>query len=254
MIDIHLIWAQDENGGIGKNGQLPWHISEDLKNFKKITSNSTIIMGRKTWDSLPIKPLPNRENIVLSKSSHLNVQTYKSYKECLHELHIKNINKTIRRAKCQNSTIRYSKVDSFDKLKILAITDGAYLKLEDKTKSVMGRFIFLSNLDESKVVPLVWKSKTIPTVCKSAKDAETRAADKTLEDAVYVARCVKEVYTGDRGEAQITVDLVTDSKPLLDSINSSKQVDNCLLAKWLAAYLYIIPQVGSLILPGKVAF
>ena len=93
MIDIHLIWAQDENGGIGKNGQLPWHISEDLKNFKKITSNSTIIMGRKTWDSLPIKPLPNRENIVLSKSSHLNVQTYKSYKECLHELHIKNINK-----------------------------------------------------------------------------------------------------------------------------------------------------------------
>ena len=93
MIDIHIIWAQDENGGIGKNGQLPWHISEDLKNFKKITSNSTIIMGRKTWDSLPIKPLPNRENIVLSKSSHINVQTYKSYKECLHELHIKNINK-----------------------------------------------------------------------------------------------------------------------------------------------------------------
>ena len=93
MIDIHLIWAQDENGGIGKNGQLPWHISEDLKNFKKITSNSTIIMGRKTWDSLPIKPLPNRENIVLSKSSHHNIQTYKSYEECLNELQIKNVKK-----------------------------------------------------------------------------------------------------------------------------------------------------------------
>ena len=93
MIDIHLIWAQDENGGIGKNGQLPWHISEDLKNFKKITSNSTIIMGRKTWDSLPIKPLPNRENIVLSKSLHHNIQTYKSYEECLNELQIKNVKK-----------------------------------------------------------------------------------------------------------------------------------------------------------------
>ena len=56
-MEIHLIWAQDNNGGIGLNGKLPWHISEDLKNFKKITSNSTIIMGRKTWESLPIKPL-----------------------------------------------------------------------------------------------------------------------------------------------------------------------------------------------------
>mgnify|MGYP001345528933 CR=1 FL=1 len=48
MIEVHLIWAQDDNGGIGINGKLPWHISSDLKNFKKITLNSTIIMGRKT--------------------------------------------------------------------------------------------------------------------------------------------------------------------------------------------------------------
>ena len=65
-MEIHLIWAQDINSGIGKNGKLPWHISVDLKNFKKITLNSTVIMGRKTWESLPIKPFPNRENIVLS--------------------------------------------------------------------------------------------------------------------------------------------------------------------------------------------
>ena len=64
---IHLIWAQDTNGGIGKNGKLPWHISEDLKKFKSLTYNSTVIMGRKTWDSLPIKPLPNRRNFVLSR-------------------------------------------------------------------------------------------------------------------------------------------------------------------------------------------
>ena len=67
-MDIHLIWAQDENGGIGQDGKLPWHISEDLKNFKALTLNSTIIMGRKTWDSLPIKPLPNRKNIILSRT------------------------------------------------------------------------------------------------------------------------------------------------------------------------------------------
>ena len=49
-MNIHIIWAQDNNGGIGKDNKLPWHISEDLINFKKITSNNTIIMGRKTWD------------------------------------------------------------------------------------------------------------------------------------------------------------------------------------------------------------
>ena len=67
-MQIHLIWAQDQNGGIGKNGNLPWHIPEDLKNFKKITFGSTIVMGRKTWDSLPIKPLPKRRNIILSNN------------------------------------------------------------------------------------------------------------------------------------------------------------------------------------------
>ena len=47
-MNIHIIWAQDNNGGIGKNNTLPWHISEDLQNFKKITLNSPIVMGRKT--------------------------------------------------------------------------------------------------------------------------------------------------------------------------------------------------------------
>ena len=83
---IHLIWAQDGNGGIGKNGKLPWHVSEDLKNFKKITLNSTVIMGRKTWESLPVKPLPNRENIVLSKTLVAEVLTFKLYEECIKNL------------------------------------------------------------------------------------------------------------------------------------------------------------------------
>jgi len=92
-MEIHLIWAQDSNGGIGKNGKLPWHISEDLKNFKKITNNSTIIMGRKTWDSLPLKPLPNRRNIVLSRTSQNQVETYNSYKDCMTKLKKDNVKK-----------------------------------------------------------------------------------------------------------------------------------------------------------------
>tara|TARA_B100001173_G_scaffold120074_1_gene104326 strand:+ start:456 stop:938 length:483 start_codon:yes stop_codon:yes gene_type:complete len=93
MIEVHLIWAQDDNGGIGINGKLPWHISNDLKNFKKITLNSTIIMGRKTWDSLPIKPLPKRTNIVFSSNKQKNVTTYNSYEECIKNLQKDNIKK-----------------------------------------------------------------------------------------------------------------------------------------------------------------
>ena len=92
-MEIHLIWAQDSNGGIGKDGKLPWHISEDLQNFKKITNNSTIIMGRKTWDSLPFKPLPNRRNIVLSKTKQNKVETYKSYEDCMGKIKKDNVKK-----------------------------------------------------------------------------------------------------------------------------------------------------------------
>ena len=83
---IHLIWAQDENGGIGKNGNLPWHISEDLKNFKRLTSGSTILMGRNTWESLPVRPLPERRNIVLSSKEVPDVEYYTSVEECIETL------------------------------------------------------------------------------------------------------------------------------------------------------------------------
>ena len=85
-MNIQLIWAQDKNGGIGKSGKLPWHISEDLKNFKKITLNSAIIMGRKTWDSLPFKPLPNRRNIILSSKERIDIEAYNDIDQCLNIL------------------------------------------------------------------------------------------------------------------------------------------------------------------------
>ena len=83
---IHLIWAQDKNGGIGKDGNLPWHISEDLKNFKRLTSGFTILMGRNTWESLPIKPLPKRKNIVLTSQHFEDVECFSSVEECVEKL------------------------------------------------------------------------------------------------------------------------------------------------------------------------
>lgn len=62
------IAALDPDRVIGRNGTLPWYLPEDLKLFKRITLGHPIIMGRRTWESLPIKPLPGRHNIVFSKS------------------------------------------------------------------------------------------------------------------------------------------------------------------------------------------
>lgn len=64
--EIIVIVAMAENHIIGVDGDLPWHIAEDLKRFKKLTVGHPCIMGRKTYESLPKRPLPNRINIVIS--------------------------------------------------------------------------------------------------------------------------------------------------------------------------------------------
>lgn len=66
---INIIAAHDKNYVIGLNGSIPWHSPTDLKRFKGLTQGRVVIMGRKTWDSLPVKPLPNRKNIVLSRNN-----------------------------------------------------------------------------------------------------------------------------------------------------------------------------------------
>jgi dihydrofolate reductase len=63
---ISIIVAIAENMAIGKNNDLLWHIPADLKRFKSITSGHPVIMGKRTWESLPRRPLPNRRNIVIS--------------------------------------------------------------------------------------------------------------------------------------------------------------------------------------------
>jgi len=63
---ISIIAAISDDFGIGKNNDLLWNIPEDLKRFRKLTYGNTVIMGRKTWESLPRKPLPGRKNIVIT--------------------------------------------------------------------------------------------------------------------------------------------------------------------------------------------
>lgn len=85
---LNLIYARAANGVIGKDGQMPWHLPEDLAHFKQLTSGCPVIMGRKTWDSLParFRPLPGRRNIVITRQEnwHENdVQRLSSLREAL---------------------------------------------------------------------------------------------------------------------------------------------------------------------------
>jgi len=68
---LNLILARARNGVIGANNALPWHLPEDMAHFKRTTLGCPVIMGRKTWDSLPVKfrPLPGRLNVVVTGKS-----------------------------------------------------------------------------------------------------------------------------------------------------------------------------------------
>ena len=66
---LALVWAQTPGGVIGRDGTLPWHLPEDLARFRRLTSGHPVVMGRRTWESLPasMRPLPARRNLVLSR-------------------------------------------------------------------------------------------------------------------------------------------------------------------------------------------
>ncbi|KIQ15967.1 dihydrofolate reductase [Rhodococcus sp. MEB064] len=66
---VGMVWAQAHGGVIGKDGTIPWRVPEDMAHFREVTGTGRVVMGRRTWDSLParFRPLPGRENIVLSR-------------------------------------------------------------------------------------------------------------------------------------------------------------------------------------------
>ncbi|KAA1249306.1 dihydrofolate reductase [Mycobacterium simiae] len=87
---LGLIWAQSTSGVIGRGGDIPWRVPEDLAHFKRVTMDHTVVMGRRTWDSLPpgVRPLPGRRNVVLSHQTDFiadGAQVVNSLEEALTE-------------------------------------------------------------------------------------------------------------------------------------------------------------------------
>ncbi len=84
---LSLIVARARNGVIGREGDLPWRLRDDMRFFKQTTLGKPVLMGRKTWDSLPIQPLPQRDNIVLSTRWNFvapGARVYSSFPTALH--------------------------------------------------------------------------------------------------------------------------------------------------------------------------
>ena len=120
--------------------------------------------------------------------------------------------------------MKFSHLGQLDNLSFQVYADASLGNLEynSETKSVMGSFVCLAN-DNLKVSPLSWKSKLIDKVAEDIKSAETLALESSLDDCIYLASMLSELYTGS-SKNKLPIYLNEDSKGLVDSLHSTKKV------------------------------
>ena len=125
-MQVIFLVALDKNNLMGCSNTIPWHYAEDVKRFKRITTGYPIVMGRKTWESLPIHPLPNRINIVLTRSTSYNTdgkaEVFNNLKEVLTKFNTYDKIYVIGGAEVFNAYIQYA--DILDVTKIDAEYSG----------------------------------------------------------------------------------------------------------------------------------
>ena len=111
---------------------------------------------------------------------------------------LKKMNKIIRKTKkeAEESRIHYKRINNFKNQMIHGYDDASFMTQDNKVSSVEGRMLFLTNGD--KASKILWKSKKIARVSDSSKTIETLAMDKTCDEAIHMARMIREIYTGKR--------------------------------------------------------
>ena len=116
-------------------------------------------------------------------------------------------------------------MSEIEDLMLLGVTDASHI---NDGLSTGGTIIMMGNAKDKKVVPISWRSKTIKRVCHSAKAAETRSMVAILDDSQFYAGQMEQLLFGKR-EKKLPIKLFTDSKPLLESISSTHQVEEKML-------------------------
>ena len=145
---------------------------------------------------------------------------------------LKELNQVIRKAKGRHGEIMFSKLGEINDLAIKLYTDASYNNIDNQTRSTEGRVVLAENIKTGRVCVLSWKTKKIARVCRSVKSAETRSLDDGLDDAVHMARIIKEVYLGSidlKNPDQIPVTAKTDSKSLWENLNNTRQCEEKML-------------------------
>ena len=178
-------------------------------------------IGEILWISLMTRPdLSFEVNRLASELSKASVKT------------IKELNILVKRVKSKRKVLNFTRLGHLDKLIVKLYTDASYNNDEEKTRSTEGRVILIENVETKKMCVISWKTKKIPRVCRSVKAAETRALDDGIDDAVHIARIVKEIYSAEinlKDPSQIPVEAKIDSKSLWESLNNTRQCEGKLL-------------------------
>ena len=134
---------------------------------------------------------------------------------------LKKVNQIVKNIRSQQSRVKFSVIGEREDLVVQSVGDASY-KCDDQ--STGGNLIMLGNRKTNKVSPIYWKSKKISKVCHSAKDAETRNIMMNVDNAVYLSHQLS-ILLYDDTKPRIPVKVYTDSLPLLESIASSRQVE-----------------------------
>jgi len=136
---------------------------------------------------------------------------------------VKQARELIAEVKKTKVEIKYGTLGSLDSLYLEVHADAAFGNVEDKTRSTEGAVIILRG-SEGTGSPIYWRSKVIARVCKSAKSAETCALEDAIDSAINIGRQVHQLRTGRIEDKSCRIIAMTDSKGLVDSLNTTKQV------------------------------
>jgi hypothetical protein len=138
---------------------------------------------------------------------------------------LKKINHVLKKVHEKPNRVEFKKIGNKSELVIFWLIDTSF-KMDDKI--ISGILILLGNIRTGNVNPIFWKSKTIQKVCHLAKAAETRSMVKLLDDSQFYVSHLEQILFGNYNH-KIFIKLFTDSKPMLESISSTHQVEECLL-------------------------
>ena len=148
-----------------------------------------------------------------------------------------DMNRIIKKAKNKKQVITFSRLGKIEEIVVRVYTDASYNNQDDQVRSTAGKVILLEHPESEKGCAISWKTKKIQRVCRSVKSAETRALDEGLDEAVHVARIVKEIYNGKidlKQPDQLPVLAKTDSKSVWENLNNTRQCEEKILRNTIA--------------------